>query len=119
MSSTNSSDTGWRTLCAAGAASADRDAPPAEVLGIPCEYWSAPVSDARWRGVRPRLAKRLLLVPLVALVAAYISAAAASRGHLVAAGWLLALAVIAILAGGVALAILAHHLARYRAEAPR
>lgn len=88
-------------------------------LSIPREFWSAPVSETAWRGVRPRLSRLLLLLaPLIALVGAYVSAAVASHGHLIAAGWLLALAVCSILAGAVALGVHAHRLVRHRAEAP-
>lgn len=88
-------------------------------LSIPRAYWSAPVSEAAWCGVRPRLSRLLLLAPALALTSGYASAALAARGHLIASGWLLALAVCCILAGVVALGRHARRLVRYRTEAPR
>jgi hypothetical protein len=88
-------------------------------LGIPRELWSAPVSEARWCGVRPHLSPLLSLAPAIALVAAYLSAATAAHGHPQAAGWLLTLAVIAIVSGLAALAVHVQRTVRYRAEAPR
>jgi hypothetical protein len=88
-------------------------------LTIPRKLWAAPLPEAQWVGTPPRLTLRVLLLPLVALVSAYVSAAAASRGHLVAAGWLLGLAVTALAA--LAATIIRHgcRAARHRREAPR
>lgn len=88
-------------------------------LSIPKELWSAPVSEARWCGIRPRVSWTVLLLPLAALVSAYAAAAAAAHGRPQLAGWLLALAVTAILTMAVAIGRHAHRVARYRAEAPR
>lgn len=88
-------------------------------LSLPRELWSAPVAEARWCGTRPRLSRLLLLLPFVALLSAYAAAAAAAHAHVQLAGWLLALAVVAILGLATAVGRHAHRLARYRAEAPR
>lgn len=95
-----------------------RDDEPA--LSVPKELWSAPVAEARWCGTRPRLSRLLLLLPLVALISAYAAAAAAAHAHVQLAGWLLGLAVVAILTLAAAVGRhAAHRLARYRVEAPR
>lgn len=88
-------------------------------LSIPRKLWSAPVNEAQWCRTRPRLSPRLLLAPVAAPVAAYISAACATRGHMNAAGWLLSMAVLAIVSGVAAVAVHGRRVVRYRAEAPR
>ena len=88
-------------------------------LGIPRALWSAPVAEARWCRVRPSLSPRLLHAPVLAWVAAYVSAVCAARGHVPAAGWLLALAVIAILSGAAAVAVHVRRCVGYRTAAPR
>jgi hypothetical protein len=88
-------------------------------LTIPRTLWAAPLPEAQWVGTPPRRTLRVLLLPLVALVGAYVSAAAAFFGHLAAAGWLVGLAVTALAA--LAATIIRHGCcaARYRLEAPR
>ena len=105
------------TTSAAGPA--DAVAGPDQVLGIPRHLWSAPVSEGRRPGPPPRLTRLVWLTPVLALVSAYLAAAAASHGHVYAGGWLLALAIAAILTGAVVLAVHGHRAARYRAETPR
>lgn len=88
-------------------------------LTIPRELWSPAVSEVTWCAGPPRLSKLLVLAPTLALVAAYVSAAAAAHGHLTASGWLLGLAVCSILTGATGLAVHARRLVRFYAEAPR
>ncbi len=88
-------------------------------LSIPKHLWAAPVAEGRRCERPPRLSRLLLLLPVAALLSAYLAAAAAAHGHVHAGGWLLGLAVTAILAGGVVLGVHLHRIARYRAEAPR
>lgn len=87
-------------------------------LSIPKHLWSAPVAEGRRCERPPRLSRLILLLPVAALHSAYLAAAAAAHGHVHAGGWLLGLAVTAILAGGVVVGVHAHRIARYRAEAP-
>ena len=98
---------------------AEAVAGPDQVLGIPRHLWSAPVSEGRRPGPPPRLTRLVWLAPMFALISAYLAAAAALHGHVHAAGWLLASAIAAILAGAVVIAVHGHRAARYRAETPR
>lgn len=118
MTSTREIEDDTITLAPAASTRPRRDANDVG-LTIPREFWSPPVSEATWCGVRPRLSNLMLLAPALALVAAYVSAAAAAHGHLTASGWLLALAVCSILTGATGLAVHARRLVRFHAEAPR
>lgn len=88
-------------------------------LSIPKHLWAAPVNEGRRRQPPPRLSRLVLIFPIVAPVSAYLAAVAAAHGHVHAGGWLLGLAVTAILSSAVVLGVHAHRVARYRAEAPR
>ena len=97
------------------------EAPPTreDGLSIPKHLWAAPVAAGRRCERPPRLSRLILLLPVAALISAYLAAAAAAHGYVQAGGWLLGVAVIAILAGCVVLGIHTHRIARYRTEAPR
>lgn len=96
-----------------------RDGTESRELTIPKDLWSPPVSEAQWVGTPPRLPRLIILMPLAALVCAYVSAAAVTAGHATAGGVLLFAAFIALVWFGGALACFGYRSVRYRSEAPR
>ena len=113
------SDDAGRTTMTVTRLTAPRRPATESGLTIPRELWSPPISEATWCGACPRLSKLLLLVPVVTLVAAYMSAATAAHGYLIVAGWLLGFAVCAMLTGAATLAVHGRRLVRFHNEAPR
>lgn len=84
---------------------------------IPRHLWAPPMPEARRGETAPRLPRLVLLLPVLTLIAGY-AAAAAARTHLTAAGWLLGLAMTALIAFAAAIGMRCCHVARYRREAP-
>ena len=77
-------------------------------LTIPRHLWSGPVSEARAEAWTPRLpwfGKLIAALAVVGLFAGFFSAQASTHGHRTASGWLLGLAVCAVVTGFIGMAV--------------